>query len=273
MKKLLLFPIFAFVSLLANAQVCTPDQSCLTGLCPDTAINLPDAVVGVPYNTTITAVVPDDTTFQVNVGITTYDITFSMDSVVCTNCDDATDMNLPTGLGVVCSNPNQTECVFLRNTKDCMLLTGTVANPADTGEWPITVKTRAYLTCLYSVPSGACAFFSKLDTAIIVEGYQINVDATSGMDEVTPEGMTVSQNAPNPFTKTTVINYTSDKSGKVDFLVTNMLGESVYSESRYSSIGQNSILFDGKSLPAGIYSYSLNNGKSIVSKRMILFEE
>lgn len=273
MKKLLLFPVFAFAALFSNAQVCTPDQSCQTGLCPDTAINLPDAVVGIPYNTTITAVVPDDTTFVVNVGFTTYDVTFSMDSVVCTNCDDPTDMNLPTGLGVVCSNQNQTECVFLRNTKDCMLLTGTVANPADTGEWPITVVTRAYLTCLNSVPSGACAFFSTLDTAIIVEGYRINVNATVGINKVSQEGLSVSQNAPNPFTKTTVINFTSDNSGRVDFLVTNMLGEPVYAETTFSSMGQNSILFDGKGLPAGIYSYSLNNGKSMVSKRMILFED
>src|SRR2546430_4948284 len=80
MKKFLLLTAAAFVLLVKGfSQPCTPDISITKpGIFPDSATNLPHAVVGTPYSTVMQVRVPHDTT----VIIFSQSINITIDSIV-----------------------------------------------------------------------------------------------------------------------------------------------------------------------------------------------
>jgi len=80
------------------------------------------------------------------------------------------------------------------------------------------------------------------------------------------------QNVPNPFQENTAITFKTSKVGMVDLNIINLLGEIVHVEEFAAETGVNEILFHNKSLPSGIYTYSLRMGDTTVSKRMVIAE-
>ncbi len=110
------------------------------------------------------------------------------------------------------------------------------------------------------------------------EGYQIlpryysDLQSTDLQDETSPVvyRYELEQNYPNPFNPETVIRYQLARAGNVTFTVYNLLGQKVYSFSRYQSAGEHSITFNGKHLPSGIYFYQLKSGSFSATRKMIL---
>jgi hypothetical protein len=81
------------------------------------------------------------------------------------------------------------------------------------------------------------------------------------------------QNYPNPFNPNTLIKYSLKESGFVSLKVYDILGNEVETLVNQSQMAGNySIVFDGKSLPSGIYISKLIAGKFKEIKKMILLK-
>ncbi len=85
-------------------------------------------------------------------------------------------------------------------------------------------------------------------------------------------------NYPNPFNPTTIIRYYSQENQNINFDVFNIKGQKVYHQNIISkNNGVNEIEWQGinqnqKTVSSGIYFYRLNNGKTSISKKMILMK-
>jgi hypothetical protein len=76
--------------------------------------------------------------------------------------------------------------------------------------------------------------------------------------------------APNPFSNTTKITFTSSLDTAVLLTVRNVLGKTVFKKTYQTKIGNNSIPFYKNDLATGMYIYSLQNSKNIISKRFVI---
>lgn len=97
---------------------------------------------------------------------------------------------------------------------------------------------------------------------------------TDVLEEIKPiSEFSLSQNFPNPFNPTTIIEFSLPSNGFVSLKVFDILGKEVASLlSKNLSLGNYSIEFAGLNLNSGIYFYQLNfNGRSH-SKKMILLK-
>lgn len=84
----------------------------------------------------------------------------------------------------------------------------------------------------------------------------------------------LTQNFPNPFSRTTTINYVIDKASFVEIKVFNTLGQQVATiVSEKHGVGNYSVDFDAQHLADGVYLYQLTIDKGIggtVTKRMVI---
>ena len=76
--------------------------------------------------------------------------------------------------------------------------------------------------------------------------------------------------APNPFSVSTKISYQATTASKITLKVKNVLGKTVFKKEYDTKIGKNTILFYKNDLAAGMYIYSIQNEKSITSKRFVI---
>lgn len=76
--------------------------------------------------------------------------------------------------------------------------------------------------------------------------------------------------APNPFTNSTKISFTSTANSNVFFSVKNVLGKTVFRKKIKTKSGKNTIPFYKNDLPSGMYIYSIQNKKKIISKRFVI---
>ena len=76
--------------------------------------------------------------------------------------------------------------------------------------------------------------------------------------------------APNPFTNSTKISFTSSLNTNIYFSVKNVLGKTVYRKKIKVTTGKNSIPFYKNNLAKGMYIYSIQNEKKIISKRFVI---
>lgn len=87
-----------------------------------------------------------------------------------------------------------------------------------------------------------------------------------------PETTQLLQNYPNPFNPSTIIKYNLSKSAVVNLKVYNTLGElvEVLINNENQNPGSHQIKFDASKLSSGIYFYTLTEGNSSYTKKMIL---
>jgi hypothetical protein len=76
--------------------------------------------------------------------------------------------------------------------------------------------------------------------------------------------------APNPFTNSTEITFSSTGNFTIIFAVIDVLGKTVYKEKVKATIGNNSFSFEKGNLLSGIYIYSIQDRESIISKRFVI---
>ncbi|MDD2345976.1 MAG: T9SS type A sorting domain-containing protein, partial [Bacteroidales bacterium] len=248
MKKNLL--LLMFVVLIAGvtklSAQCTPDPNVNTsGIVPDSATNLPPAYVGVPYSTTLTAVVPLDTTSGV--------VPATIEKICVTNFTqpNITDFSWTT---------NVTDDCFPGGEKNCLILS---ANPqtSDIGihSMVITLVTSALI--------GGFLPFSQTDS---IDYYQIIVHPASGISVGDARNFFALKNVPNPFANSTDVHFSAPKAESFSFLVYNILGETVFAEEIMAAKGPNKYTFHAENIPDGIYIYKLTNGINTFTERMVI---
>lgn len=120
----------------------------------------------------------------------------------------------------------------------------------------------------------------------------INIDATENPvsyenDDITPADFHLFQNYPNPFNPVSTIEYTIPKaetrsqtltSGRqeleaVKLIVYDILGREIaILVNKHQKPGNYKVLFDGSSLPGGVYFYKIASGKYSEIKKMVLLK-
>jgi hypothetical protein len=86
----------------------------------------------------------------------------------------------------------------------------------------------------------------------------------------TPTQYTLEQNYPNPFNPTTTIKFSLPTAGMTTLKVYNLLGQEVAAlVDENIGIGTLSVTFDARTLPSGMYFYTLRSGKHIETKKLI----
>lgn len=76
--------------------------------------------------------------------------------------------------------------------------------------------------------------------------------------------------SPNPFSVTTRIRFYADEEYDMDFLVKDLLGNTIHAEKLKTKKGHNSIPFYRDELESGIYIYSLKTKTKVISKRIVI---
>jgi hypothetical protein len=88
-----------------------------------------------------------------------------------------------------------------------------------------------------------------------------------------PVEYALEQNYPNPFNPTTLITYALPAESFVSLRVYNMVGEEVQTlVSERQPAGYHTVVWDGSSLPSGVYIYRMNAGASSFVRKMILMK-
>jgi len=91
--------------------------------------------------------------------------------------------------------------------------------------------------------------------------------------EQTPRSYGLSQNFPNPFNPTTVINYSIPASGQTALTVYDLLGREVRTlVDEHQNAGNYSVSFDGSKLTSGVYFYRLQAGSFSQTKKLMLLK-
>jgi hypothetical protein len=254
MKKILLTLLAASFCGFAAYSQCIPDTSIThndPGVYPDSATNLPHAVVGLPYNTTIQLKVLTDTT--------ALGFPVTIDSIKTTSVT-----GFPNGYTYSCT---PSTCVFLGGSDACILLQGPAPTPPEVGmiyQIHVAVLVYGHITGTgTSLPSQS----SNIDY------YYIQVDDNVGINSVTSTKFEVLQNNPNPFSGISSVDFNAPVSSMMTVKVSNILGKMVSSKMIWAKSGINRIMFNAKDFEPGIYFYTIGNEKNSVTKRMIVGNE
>lgn len=166
--------------------------------------------------------------------------------------------NLPAGLQWESNNPSNQ---FSKSEVGCFRIYGTPTGP-------VGIDTANILVSAWidggSTPQQQPA--SVLGIYIIIE-----VEDVASVNEVA-QSLSNFTNSPNPFGTYTNISFTADKSANYTLTVFNTLGKVVREQEVAANVGNNTIRFEKESLQAGVYLYSISNGKDAVTKSMIITE-
>ncbi len=248
MKKNLFF-LFLLVTIIGTTKVsaqCTPDPNFnQAGISPDSATNLPPAFVGTAYTAIMTAVVPLDTNSN--------GIPATIDEICVTNFvqPNITNFSWSTNVANNC---------FPGGQKNCLIMT---ANPqtADIGihSMEISLETTALI--------GGVLPFSQTD---VIDYYQIVVSPAAGIAVSDARKFFAMKNIPNPFVNNTDVHFNAPKSDRYTFVVTNVVGQVVFSEVIDAAKGPNKYSFIAENLTEGIYIYTLSNGIYNFTERMVI---
>ena len=76
--------------------------------------------------------------------------------------------------------------------------------------------------------------------------------------------------SPNPFSVTTRIRFVADGEYEMDFLVKDLLGNTIHARKLVTKKGNNVIPFFREDLESGIYIYSLKTESKVISKRIVI---
>ncbi|HRG57988.1 MAG TPA: T9SS type A sorting domain-containing protein [Bacteroidia bacterium] len=242
-KSLLLLSFLSILSIGAFAQ-CTPATVGNAGIYPDSATNFMPAYQGQAYSQLITVKVPQDTVAP-PLG------TIVFDKIVLNSIT-----GLPQGLSHSCVPSN---CEFPGNATNCAIITGTTNDPV--GEYVLTIKVTPYFNILGTVVPYAEETISY---------YKIMVNPFNSTQSLNPNNFSVSQNTPNPSDNACDIYYTLTSKADVEIRLMNAIGKEVQRIKTNGISGVNKYELNTTNLPQGIYFYSLFNGQTTVTKRLVV---
>ncbi|MBL7776684.1 MAG: T9SS type A sorting domain-containing protein [Chitinophagales bacterium] len=190
--------------------------------------------------------------------------------------------NLPQGTNV-CWATNKSNNTWANQEDGCIKVTGT---PNDTiGQY----KLKIIVTANIGVPiqTDADAAGLKYYVRLINQGGNTPcVDTTqgaflayTGTEPNCPVGIndpisTISSMSvvPNPMNSSAVVSFVSEKTAIVNERITNLLGSTVSTKKVEVKAGDNSLVINRGELPAGVYFYTISEGKNSVTRRIVISE-
>jgi len=247
-------------SVIVNVPIqspCVPDaiySDSTWGIWPDSTENFVSGDSGTYYEQIVNFKLPTDAG-DLDPIYSGYDI----DSVSLASVD-----GIPPGISFSCNTSN---CSWLGGEQGCATISGI---PTANGTYPINLLIKGCVT--FSIIPGTPGLVI-CDTAEFTNYViQIGPVTTVGIEtsELTNSSLKLKKAFPNPSNLSTNIQYETIKSENVSFEMTNLLGESIINSNIISKIGLNSILVNTSDLSNGIYLYSISNGKTRSTKRLIV---
>lgn len=279
-KKLLSVALFTTTVGVANSFAqsnCTPDISCVPadstfGICPDSATGLPTATGGQAYTVTMSIKIPGTTTAAGQTVTLSHlaltDVMVDIDTTSAENYVSLTTIgldylgsgaNTPSGASGINGYTMTKYAYWNAPGSACVVVSGT---PTMSGTFPVKIKSQGR-----AVVPGLGGLWSPAPDNT---DYKLVVTGTAGVELLNMNKFEVAQNAPNPFSEKTVINYSSPNVSDVDFKVYNLVGAVVYSETVKADKGANSITLKANAFAPGVYMYALKNGSQTITKRMVV---
>jgi hypothetical protein len=251
MKKTLLTLSIAIATIFASAQ-CTPDtQFSAPGIYPDSTTGLSSAYVGQAYNEVITIITPLDTSVVYNgIPINVTVVTIELTSLT----------GLPASFSYDCEAGN---CTFDGGSTACAVLSSSSPDVSEIGLHQIIMNTTT--TADAGLPI-------NIEQDDVIDYYYIEVlsGTNSTLNQFSDNSFELKGAFPNPVVNNAKIQFISGTSESVNFKVYNLLGEEIESQFIKSNRGVNTINVNTTSYSQGMYLYSINNGKDILTKRMII---
>jgi len=244
MKRLLLLVVIVGAAISVNAQ-CVPNTSITQpGIYPDSATGLSSGVINQPYNQVLQLRIPTDTTVVI----------FGNTQNVTINSITLTSFTgLPPGITYAC-NPGS--CVFPGGSNGCALLSGT---PTQAGTFnPVAITNTSGTIIGFPI--------NQVDT---INYYTIVINTASGIAGNQKLKFELMQNDPNPFSNHTDIKFTVGHQSIVTLKVFNLIGKEVIHKSIQCQAGRNNYRLLGDDLLPGVYMYTLSDGITTYTRRMI----
>lgn len=272
MKKALLALALMAIGAASKAQVCTPNASIndsVPGIYPAV---LPEALEGQPYEATITIKTTCDTSLLFNnIPVTLSIKAFKILDVVGEPAGFDFQPNAEPW-----TNPEPCApilgCVKVTATADEVTAAVGGGTPAGSGIYPITVYVDVLVTGnpIPTTPTWASTLGTPpYGSAIAFSDYFIKVNPLNATIEQAPtDRFWVGANYPNPFTGATTIRYNTVKEEDITLKVYNTLGSLVSQINSRSQKGTNNLVFDATKLSAGVYIYTLSNGKESYTRKL-----
>lgn len=104
-----------------------------------------------------------------------------------------------------------------------------------------------------------------------ISAYYSNIVSVDENENLVVNDFSLSQNFPNPFNPSTLIEYKIPKSTFVEIVVYDILGKEIATlVEEYKSKGIHKIQFNSNNLPSGVYIYRIKAGNYSETKKMIL---
>lgn len=243
MKKIIiaLFTgLFFLFSINYSVAQCTPEDETTCPdpenngeVCPDT---LPDLTQEIFYSETVTILPPPEVEIIPGYPVALHHIQI-MDIE-----------NLPPGISWISNDP---DTVFMVGTYYCILLDGT---PTDTGTYFLKIIVDAYMPGI----SGSDPIYigTTIDSTsvslTVLEGQGVILEPEYG-------DLSFISAIPNPFSGTTEIKFFTKEKSEIEFVVYNLVGEQIHRQLLFVLAGENSINYDGKDIPKGMYLFSVSS--------------
>jgi len=208
-------------------------------------------------------------------------ITFGGQHLTVTNLRLDSLGNLPTGL---CWATNKTNNTWANQEDGCIKINGTTCS--DPGQYKLKIIVTAYIPIAIQTDADAAGlkYFVRVvnsgDATIPVDttqtvafnkisGYSASANCGSGISDIN-NSISSLMVVPNPMNSTAKVSFFSDKSEMVTERLTNIIGSEVFKREMDVRVGENVSTIERGSLPTGVYFYSLTNGKSSMTKRVVI---
>ncbi len=245
MKKLIL-SIFCFALATISYGQCSPDtiyQDSIWGIWPNTTDNFASGDIGVSYQQVIDFKVPTDAG----------DLDSNYAGITLTNVALISVNGIPDGLTFACDITN---CTWAGGAQGCASITGI---PTTNGTYPLNLEIVG------------CVFGGVICDTTYFSDYVIQIGPV-GVETYTLQNKTfkLNQNYPNPSNEMTNIDFVTGEPSKIEFIVTNLIGDVISLQTINANRGVNSIVMDTKPYADGVYLYSISDGISKQTKRLIV---
>jgi len=257
----------------SGPSICSPAILTAPGLSP-VSDSLAPLVDGVPTNTIIEFKNFDTLQFG---GHTVTLQSLKIDSI----------SNLPSGLCWATSDTNNT---FQNQQSGCIRVQGTTT--ATPGQYKLNIVVDANIGFTVTTNADAAGLFyyvrvncsdsvhsRPIDTVGQAEGTIPTFEAYDSACSTTYTSIkNIDQNVqglsvyPNPFNNSAVVKFTSAFTGTMTERITTIIGSEVSARQISVVNGVNTQVVERKNLTAGIYFYTLSDGKSTFTKRLVITE-
>ncbi|HLP21762.1 MAG TPA: T9SS type A sorting domain-containing protein [Chitinophagales bacterium] len=190
--------------------------------------------------------------------------------------------NLPTGL---CWATNKANNTWANQEDGCIKINGTTCSTPGQHKLKIIVTANVGINITTDADAANLKYFVRVknlwdaETAIDTTQTSNNpfiaygnaaICGTSIKDAAS--NISTLNVAPNPFFNKAVVSFYSDKAGIMTERLTNMIGSEVFRKSTQVTTGLNTLMIDRNELPTGVYFYSISDGKSVATKRVVISE-